>query len=122
MVIGYNPSHSNINSEVNAPFKILSLLVRLLENEISPKIVEYLKDPLTQNEINQLVKKLGKNPMEIVRKKEEVFKSLDLDQTDDQAVTKAIAENPTILERPIVVHGDRAVVGRPPSNVLDLIK
>ena len=37
MVIGYNPSHSNINSEVNAPFKILSLLVRLLESEISPK-------------------------------------------------------------------------------------
>jgi hypothetical protein len=37
MVIGYNPSHSNVNSEVNAPFKILSLLLRYLDNELSPK-------------------------------------------------------------------------------------
>jgi len=95
----------------------------LKEHNLDVSIVEYLKTPLTPSEIISLSKKLGKAPGEFVRKNETDFKNNDLGNQldDDQKMAEAIAEFPKIMERPIAVKGDKAVIGRPPENVLSLL-
>ena len=95
----------------------------LKEHNLDFSIVEYLKTPLTPNEIIALSEKLGKSPGEFVRKNEADFKNNNLgDQLDDdQKMAEAIAEFPKIMERPIAVKGDKAVIGRPLENVLSLL-
>ena len=94
----------------------------LKEHNLDVSIVEYLKTPLTSSEIISLSKKLGKAPGEFVRKNETDFKNNDLGNQldDDQKMAEAIAEFPKIMERPIAVKGDKAVIGRPLENVLSL--
>ena len=96
----------------------------LKEHNLDFSIVEYLKTPLTPSEIISLSKKLGKAPGEFVRKNETDFKNNDLGNQldDDQKMAEAIAEFPKIMERPIAVKGDKAVIGRPPENVLSLLR
>jgi len=95
----------------------------LKEHNLDFSIVEYLKTPLTPSEIISLSKKLGKAPGEFVRKNEADFKNNNLATklNDDQRMAEAIAKFPKIMERPIVVKGDKAVIGRPPENVLSLL-
>jgi arsenate reductase len=95
----------------------------LKEHNLDFSIVEYLKTPLTPSEIISLSKKLGKAPGEFVRKNETDFKNNNLGNQldDDQKLAEAIAEFPKIMERPIAVKGDKAVIGRPPENVLSLL-
>ena len=95
----------------------------LKEHSLDFSIVEYLKTPLTPSEIISLSKKLGKAPGEFVRKNEADFKNNNLPTklNDDQIMAEAIAKFPKIMERPIVVKGDRAVIGRPPEHVLSLL-
>ena len=95
----------------------------LKEHNLDFSIVEYLKTPLTPSEIITLSKKLGKAPGEFVRKNETDFKNNNLGNQldDDQKMAEAIAEFPKIMERPIAVKGDKAVIGRPPENVLSLL-
>jgi arsenate reductase len=95
----------------------------LKEHNLDFSIVEYLKTPLTPSEIISLSKKLGKAPGEFVRKNETDFKNNNLGNQldDDQKMAEAIAEFPKIMERPIAVKGDKAVIGRPPENVLSLL-
>ena len=96
-------------------------LAILEENEVEIEIVEYLKNPLNKKNLSSLIKKLKIKPKELVRTKEKVFKELDVDLENDAAVIKAIVENPALMERPIVEKKDRAIIGRPPENVLDLL-
>ena len=86
-------------------------------------IIEYLKTPLTQKEILSLSKKLGLSPSEFVRKNESDFKENNLSQflEDNNAMAKAIEKYPKIMERPIAVRGDKAIMGRPPENILTLL-
>ena len=95
----------------------------LKEHNLDFSIVEYLKTPLTPSEIISLSKKLGKAPGEFVRKNETDFKNNNLGNQldDDQKMAEAIAKFPKIMERPIAVKGDKAVIGRPPENVLSLL-
>ena len=95
----------------------------LKEHSLDFSIVEYLKTPLTPSEIISLSKKLGKAPGEFVRKNETDFKNNNLGNQldDDQKMAEAIAEFPKIMERPIAVKGDKAVIGRPLENVLSLL-
>ena len=95
----------------------------LKEYNLNFSIVEYLKTPLTPSEIIALSEKLGKAPGKFVRKNEADFKNNNLgDQLDDdQKMAEAIAEFPKIMERPIAVKGDKAVIGRPVENVLSLL-
>ena len=95
----------------------------LKEYNMDFSIVEYLKTPLTSSEIISLSKKLGKAPGEFVRKNEADFKNNNLAKQldDDQKMAEAIAKFPKIMERPIAVKGDKAVIGRPPENVLSLL-
>ena len=95
----------------------------LKEHNLDFSIVEYLKTPLTPSEIISLSKKLGKSPGEFVRKNETDFKNNNLEKqlNDDGKTAEAMAKFPKIMERPIAVKGDRAVIGRPLENVLSLL-
>ena len=85
-------------------------------------IVEYLKNPLSKNEIKELLKKLGMPAAELIRKGEADFKDNYKGQnlTEDQWLD-AMVKFPKLIERPIVVVGDKAVIGRPPERVLELM-
>lgn len=96
-------------------------LALIEEKGITPTIVEYLKDSPSQATLKDILSKLKAAPNEIVRKKEAKEAGLDIATMSDAAIIKAMAEHPAIIERPIVVSGNKAVMGRPPENVLDLI-
>ena len=94
----------------------------LTDNGIEPEILEYLIDVPTIEELKTVLKKLGLAPIQILRKGEGVFKEKykGQDLSDDQWLA-AMVENPKLIERPIVINGNKAVLGRPPENVLELI-
>src|SRR4051812_7726511 len=78
---------------------------------------EYLRDPLSVDELRRIVQLLGVRPIDIVRRGEPKFAELGLgDATPDDEVLRAMAEHPILIERPIVARGGRAVVGRPPET------
>lgn len=90
---------------------------------IEPLIVEYLKTPLGRFEIKNLLKMLDLPASQLLRKGEAEYKEQGLDsgdKTDDQIIA-AIAAFPILMERPIIVNGTKAVIGRPPENVLDIL-
>lgn len=85
-------------------------------------IREYLNDPLDIEELRTIVELLGVRPIDIVRRGEPQFAALALsDDTADDEVLRAMAEHPILIERPIVVRGGRAVVGRPPETVREIL-
>jgi len=96
-------------------------LALLREHGVEPEIVEYLKTPPDEAELRGLVKKLG-GARALVRTKEAAYAALGLgpDSSDDQIV-QAILREPVLLERPVVVVGARAAIGRPPEQVLALL-
>jgi len=85
--------------------------------------VEYLKTPPTVDELDTLLGVLGMEPRELMRKREAEYKELGLGDgslTRDQLIA-AMVEHPKLIERPIAVSGDRAVMGRPTERVLELV-
>ena len=92
------------------------------EKGIEPTIVEYLKDVPTEKELKMLLMKLGIQAVQLVRKNEAIFKEKfkGLEFNEDEWI-KVMIEAPKLIERPIVVKGHSAILGRPPENVLDLI-
>ena len=96
-------------------------LALLEENGVTPGIVEYLKTGPTQERLKQVIKLLGVSPRDIMRKGEAPYKELGLAGASDAALIKAMADHPILIERPIVIKGNKAVVGRPPENVLTLL-
>lgn len=97
-------------------------LALLNERGVDVEIVEYLKSPPTKAQISALVKKLGVAPRDMMRVKESIYKDLGLKEvTEDEVLITAMAENPILIERPILVQGDKAIIGRPPEAVLDLL-
>jgi len=97
-------------------------LALLQENGVEPEVVLYLDNVPTIDELRTLLAKLGISPMQLVRKGEaiwkEKFKGKEL--SDDEIIAVMIA-NPKLIERPIVVKDQTAVLGRPPENALELI-
>ena len=92
----------------------------LREQGVEPTIVEYLNDAPDEKQLAQLIGKLGIEASELIRKKE--HRALGLPDTDDDAeLISRMANHPEIIERPIVVAGKKAVLGRPPENVLDIL-
>lgn len=83
-------------------------------------IVEYLKQPLTQAEITQLLTQLACNPVDMMRVKEAEFKEQALADATDEQLIQAMVLTPKLIERPIVSDGNKAIIGRPPENVLTL--
>ena len=95
----------------------------LRDNGIEPNIIEYLKNIPPESDFRGLSEKLRKGPAEFVRKGEADFKENGITNIldNDEKMFKAMNQFPKIMERPIVVKGNKAVIGRPPENVLDLI-
>jgi len=83
-------------------------------------IVEYLKEPISQETIEQLLLQLSCSPLEMMRVKEVEFKEQNLKGADDQTLISAMVATPKLIERPIVSDGNKAVIGRPPTNALIL--
>ncbi|MEQ8817757.1 MAG: arsenate reductase (glutaredoxin) [Thalassobaculum sp.] len=95
----------------------------LRDRGLDPEIVEYLKHPPSAVVLDGLLRAMGMQPRDLMRRKEAPFKELNL---DDPALTRgelvmAMVEHPILIERPIVVNGDRVALGRPPEAVLHIL-
>ena len=101
--------------------KSRATLALLEANGYTPEVIEYLKTPPDTRTIRELVKKLGIKGHELLRKGEREYQSLALQDPTDEQVLNAIVKHPILLQRPIVVVGDRAAIGRPPEAVLDIL-
>ena len=94
----------------------------LRDNGHEPNIIEYLNDPPNVKELNNICKTLGKTPKDIIRSGEQEYKALNINKIDgDDDLLKAMVRHPKLIERPIVIRGDKGIIGRPPENVLKLI-
>ena len=83
-------------------------------------IVEYLKDPINETKIKELLSLLNVTPVEMMRTKEAEFKEQNLVNANDDELIQAMVNTPKLIERPIVSSGKKAIIGRPPENVLSL--
>jgi arsenate reductase len=90
---------------------------------IKPKIVEYLKTPPSAAELKAVLNMLGLGPRDIVRRSEPLYAELGLEHgdVDDDVLIELMAKNPILIERPIVVSGGKAAIGRPPETVLAIL-
>ena len=92
------------------------------DNGHEPNVIDYLKTPPNVNELNNICKSLGKRPEEVIRKGEPEYKELKINKIDsDDDLLIAMVTHPKLIERPIVIRGAKAIIGRPPENVLKLI-
>ncbi|MBL4625523.1 MAG: arsenate reductase (glutaredoxin) [Flavobacteriales bacterium] len=94
----------------------------LRDNGVDPQVVEYLNDVPSVDELKDVLTKLSLKPEQILRKGEAIFKEeyKGKNLSDDEWI-QAMIKNPKLIERPIVVKGNKAILGRPPENVLELI-
>ena len=90
---------------------------------ITPKVVEYLKHPPSATELKAILKKLGIKPRELVRRGEPLYAELGLEDRElsEDDLIRLMVANPILIERPIVVSGAKAAIGRPPEQVLDIL-
>lgn len=98
--------------------------LQLLQDKgITPDVVLYLETPPDAKTLQDLLKKLGMQPRELMRHKEPEYKELGLDNTalSDAQLIDAMVQCPKLIERPIVVHGKKAAIGRPPEQVLEIL-
>jgi arsenate reductase (glutaredoxin) len=102
--------------------KSRATLELLRQRGIEPDVVLYLETPPTAEELRAIIAKLGIEPEQLVRKGEDVFKSKYAGKALSEAQwIEAMVDDPVLIERPIVVHGERAVIGRPPVKVEPLL-
>ncbi len=98
-------------------------LALIEEKGITPTIIEYLKQGPDAATLKQVLKKLGASPRDILRKGEQEFKDLglsDMSMSDEELIAAMVA-HPILIERPIVLSGTKAALGRPPAQVLDIL-
>ncbi|MDH5558581.1 MAG: arsenate reductase (glutaredoxin) [Alphaproteobacteria bacterium] len=95
----------------------------LADKGIEPEIVEYLNTPPDAATLDEFLVKLGMEPRDLMRKKEEPYKALNLadESLNRAALIAAMVENPILIERPIVVTGGKVAIGRPPEQVLAIL-
>jgi arsenate reductase len=95
----------------------------LKDKGIEPEVVEYLKTPPDAAELGRILDLLGLAPRDLMRRKERVYKDLGLDDPalDREELIAAMVQNPILIERPVVLAGGKAALGRPPENVLSIL-
>lgn len=111
MVIYHNPRCA----------KSRATLALLEKRGLKPRIIEYLKTPPDAAELKRLLGMLGKTPRQLLRAKEAKEAGLDKPGLSDAALIAGMVAHPVVIERPIVVNGKRAALGRPPEAVLDIL-
>ena len=116
--MGLKILHNPRCSKSSQPLAILS------ESGIDVDIIEYLKDVASKETLKQIINILGIKPRDLLRKGEGVYKENNLrrEGLPDEDLIQFMIDNPILIERPIVYDANRAVIGRPPDNVLKLIK
>lgn len=89
---------------------------------INPDIVEYMKEPLTPGELSDIIRMLDIDPMDLVRTKEKIWKEefADKELSSDEVILTMI-EFPQLMERPILVNGNKAAIGRPIEKLLEIV-
>ena len=95
----------------------------LQDRQVSLEVIEYLKTPPSAKTLSSILDKLGMEPRELMRKKEPPYKATKLDNaklTREQLIDAMVAD-PVLIERPIVLSGKKAALGRPPEAVLDIL-
>ena len=98
-------------------------LALLEESGTEADVVQYLESTPSEAEIRDVLRKLGIGARDLMRTKEELYKGLGLKEVQDECqLIAAMAANPKLIERPVVIMGDKAVIGRPPEKVLELVK
>ena len=100
-------------------------MVSLLKKRKKPfRIVEYLKEPLEKEDLVSVSKKLNMKPFDFIRKSDFGFKKelIGINEKDDDKIIELLLKYPRALERPIVIFGNRAVIGRPPEKIHDLFE
>lgn len=98
--------------------------LQLLEEQgVAVEVRKYLEQPLSYEEIQQLLQQLQKSPRDLLRKGETAYKELNLADSSlsDEQLIQAMVDHPKLIERPVFIHQNKAVVGRPPESVLDLL-
>lgn len=93
----------------------------LLEKGVPHEVRYYLMDPLSTTELRRLLKLLGMKPSEVLRKGDDLYKNLSATPNTEARWLKELVAHPELMERPIVVNGDKAVVARPPERVLEVL-
>ena len=112
MIIYFNPNCSTCNEALDL----------LQQNNCEFTIRNYLSHPPTLTELNELVTKLQCKPIDIVRKKEALYQeNYASKQFSDEEWIEILSSHPILIERPIVINGNKAIIGRPPRLVLDVI-
>lgn len=93
------------------------------EKGVEPEIREYLKTPPDRKTLERILNMLGLEPRDLMRKKEREYKELGLDDPNltRSDLIQAMIDHPKLIERPIVISGDKAALGRPPESVLDIL-
>lgn len=104
--------------------KSRATLALLEARGIKPKIVEYLVYPPSKAELERILKMLGMRPRDLLRTKEPEYKEAGLDdpKLSDAALMRALRSYPKLMQRPIVIANGKAAIGRPPENVLSILK
>ncbi len=103
--------------------KSRAALQLLEERGLQPVVVHYLDNPLSAAQLRELLSKLDLPPRQLLRSGEDEYRELDLANQalgDDELIAAMVA-HPRLIERPILIAGDRAVIGRPPENILELL-
>ncbi len=97
--------------------------LEILENSGKEfQVVKYLEDVPSEEELKAIIEKLGIQPIELVRKNEAIWKwEYKGKELSDDDIIKAMVENPKLIERPIIIHGNTAVIGRPPQKILEIL-
>jgi len=103
--------------------KSRTTLALLRDQGHQPRIVSYLEHAPSAHEIKRVLDLLGFQPRDLMRTKEALYAELGLaDESSDDALILAMVQNPILIERPVVIRGNRAAIGRPPENVLTLLE
>ncbi len=86
------------------------------------EVIKYLDDPLSKEELQQIIKLLNIKPIDLARKNEAIWKTNFKGKTlSDEQIVEAMVNNPKLIERPIVINNDKAIIGRPPELILNII-
>lgn len=134
-IIGIIKTGSNVKKVVKRQLAMITIyhnprcsksrqtLALLIDRGVNPEIVLYLDNPPSVELLSDIITKLGfGNARDLIRKGESIYKELDLkNESDDDKLIQAMSDHPKLIERPIVIKGEKAVLGRPPENVKDLI-
>jgi arsenate reductase len=113
LVIWHNPRCSKSR-------QALSLLD---ESGVEKEVVKYLEASPTKEQLKELLKKLGfESARELMRTKEDIYKELNLkEETDEQKLIEAMVQHPKLIERPVIIKGDKAIIARPPERVEEFL-